>query len=128
MSFSNDIRRFNNKAEKAAEMVFRGSSLEILSAIIRRTPVKTGRLRGNWQTDLNTFAAGTTEDTASVALRNVRRKTGSMKLTDKVTMMNNLPYAQVIERGSSMQAPFGMVRVTVAEWKILVMRKARAIR
>jgi len=42
------------------------------------------------------------------------------KLGDSVYLVNNLPYAQKIEGGSSKQAPVGMVKVTVAEYQKII--------
>jgi len=125
MSFSSDIAGFTEKAQKAATAVFRGSALEIFSSIIRRTPVRTGRLRGNWQATLNTMASGDTEGTAQKALSTANRVTGKAEIVDSIYMVNNLPYADSIENGHSKQAPAGMVRVTIAEFKYIVMRNAK---
>ena len=130
MSFSGDIKRFTEKAEKAALMVFRGAALEVTSAIIRRTPVMTGRLRGNWQTQLNRAPSGTVTSHASKALSRSKAETSRANLTDSIYMVNNLPYAEVIERGrvgnkGSEQAPQGMVAVTVNDFKRAVARHAK---
>ena len=35
-------------------------------------------------------------------------------------LMNNAPYANALENGHSMQAPAGVVGLTVAAWEIIV--------
>jgi len=119
MSFSDDIKRFNEKVEKRATKLFRGTALSLFGRIITRTPVDTGRLRGNWQVTLNTSPKGILDSTKV-------QDTGVMKaakLGDSIYIINNLPYAEVIENGSSKQAPQGMVKVTVAEFKSIVARQ-----
>ena len=101
MSFSGDIGRFANKAERNSLVVFSAVSLDIFGRIIKRTPVDTGRLRNNWQITPNII------------------------LGKSVFITNNLPYAQVIVDGSSEQAPRGMVKVTVAEFDSIVRKAAR---
>jgi len=129
MSFGKDLANFTKKTEKAGEMVFRGSAFEILSAIIKRTPVDTGRLRGNWFTSLNQAVKSiSVSRSASNSISNASGQTKKAKLSDTIYMMNNLPYAAIIENGSSKQAPAGMLRVTITEWKRLVNAKARQAR
>lgn len=123
MTFRRDVEKFKKKAEKAAEMIFRGTFLDLSRLVIRRTPVDTGRLRGNWQTSLNAPASaarysGNPEGEAS-------KESARAKIGDRLILTNNLPYAGRIERGSSRQAPKGMVRVTVREFKRHVARQAR---
>jgi len=125
MSFGGDLGKFTDKVEEATTKVLRGSSLEVLSSVIRRTPVKTGRLRGNWQTSLNSMASGEVDDRESAALSRAKSETSKMKISDAIYMMNNLPYAQKIEDGSSAQAPSGMIRSTILEWMAVVNKKAR---
>lgn len=96
MSFSSDIAKFNKKTEEKSLKVFRAVGFEMFGRIVKRTPVDTGRLRNNWQI------------------------TDGVKLGDKLFITNNLPYAKRIEDGYSAQAPAGMVKVTVNEFKSIV--------
>ena len=114
MSFSSDIGKWNDKVEKAATRIFRGTALSLFGKIVVRTPVDTGRLRGNWQVQLNSAPTGILEGTK------VQSGSTKAKLGDSIYIVNNLPYAEVIENGSSNQAPQGMVKVTVAEFKQVV--------
>ena len=125
MSFAGEIEAFNRKALKAANMVIRGTALDLSSSIIKRTPVKTGRLRGNWQTEINGFPISEINSTASQATAKNRQVINTAKIKDAIYFVNNLPYAGVIERGSSSQAPQGMVAVTISAFKKLVAKNAR---
>ena len=115
MSFSDDIRRFNEKAEKAATKVFRGTALGLMNKIIMRTPVDTGRLRGNWFSSINrpiTQIDGNSEGYNQTASR--------AKLGDSIFFVNNLPYASVIENGNKSRQPAGMIKTTIAEFRQVV--------
>lgn len=112
-SFKDQMKKFNAKAEKAATLVFRGTALSLFSQIVTRTPVDTGRLRGNWQAGINS-PADSGGDSAI----------GALTLGDTVFITNNLPYAQVIESGSSKQAPNGMVAVTITEFQRIIKAQA----
>ena len=128
MSFSKDIKRFTDRANKAANAVFRGSALEIIKAIIMRSPVASGRLRGNWQASINRPATGilNVEDkSGNATLRAASSATARVKNGDSIFFMNNLPYSISIENGhSTVKAPRGMVKVTIQEWKAAVAREA----
>ena len=125
MSFSDDIKRWKQKTIITADKIFRGTCFEIFSKIIKRTPVKTGRLRGNWQAELNRIPTGDVDTKGNAALSGAAQTTGKAKITDSVYLVNNLPYAGVIENGRSNQAPAGMVKVTIAEFKSIVDKNAR---
>jgi hypothetical protein len=116
MSFSDDIKKFNEKTKKKVTKIFRGTALSLFGKIVVRTPVDTGRLRGNWQVQLNSAPTGTLDTTKVQDPSEAKRA----KLGDAIFIINNLPYAEVIEDGSSKQAPQGMVKVTVAEFKSIV--------
>ncbi len=123
MSFSNDIKKFNEKTQKAATNVFRGTALSLMNKIVLRTPVDTGRLRGNWFSSINRASNqvdGNGERYTST--------TGKAKLSDSIFFVNNLPYAQVIEDGDGNRPPHGMVKVTIAEFQQVVRQNARKAR
>ncbi|URA07002.1 virion structural protein [Xanthomonas phage Elanor] len=92
------------------------------------TPVDTGRLRGNWQTTINspaTAAIGRNDPSGGAAMAEAVANLGS--LVDVVWFSNNLPYVQTIEYdGHSRQAPEGMVRRHLAAWQRIVSAKAKA--
>ena len=120
MSFSSDIKKFNSRFDKAATNIFRGTALGLFGKVILRTPVDTGRLRGNWFASINRPSKqvdGSAEGYEGVVFK--------AKLGDSLFLVNNLPYAKVIEDGSSAQAPHGMVKVTVAEFQRVVKANAR---
>lgn len=113
MSFSKDIRGFTSKATAAHDKITRAATLDLFSGVIKDTPVDTGRARGNWQTTVGSPAAGELErDGAAPALAEVNANTppGAGQVT---LLTNNLPYIGELERGSSKQAPEGMVRKNV---------------
>jgi len=128
MSFTLDIRKFADNATGDIEKVIRGTSLAMFSSVILRTPVDTGRLRGNWQTSLNKPTDGTLADTDAGGLSSISKAKAaliSMKAGDTAHMTNNLPYALKIEEGGSDQAPAGMVRITVQEFQKEVNKQVR---
>jgi hypothetical protein len=139
MSFAADIHKFTVKATHNADKVLRGTALSMFGKIIQRTPIDIGRLRGNWQTELNSVPRSTVNQTPNGATSKGNATIGRAKITDSIYIVNNLPYARVVEYGLypdgpktaggySKQSPQGMVRVTVAEFKREVENNARRVR
>lgn len=126
--FEQQLKGFGVKTLKRVDQVRRASVLELFKLVIFATPVDTGRLRGNWQTTINSpnWAAIDRLDLGGgAAMSEAVATLGS--LVDVVWFTNNLPYVERIEYdGWSKQAPEGMVRRHVASWKRIVAAKARA--
>lgn len=102
--------------------VIRAIALEALKRIVNRTPVDTGRARGNWFVSI----AGSDEFTVTTEVDpggNVAISRGSQVIATYqqqddfpiITIYNNLPYINRLENGYSGQSPQGMVAVTAAE-------------
>lgn len=139
MSFTTDLLRFGEAAKFKQEQALRKVSFELFSRVIMRTPVDTGRLRGNWQATVKGPANGEVEvdDNASpVRQRGEGSSIAKQAMALKVLgendptvfyLTNTLPYAGVIEYGSSKQAPQGMVRISVAEYQDIVSEVTSAL-
>lgn len=97
---------------------------QALRGVVRRSPVDTGRFRGNWQVvadpaaakptaavdkdGSSTIAAGDAAIAAAVAADPFGR----------ICIANPLRYAPLLEYGSSKQAPLGVVDITAAELEL----------
>tara|TARA_R110000796_G_scaffold70865_1_gene160823 strand:+ start:3116 stop:3514 length:399 start_codon:yes stop_codon:yes gene_type:complete len=132
LSFSSDLKKFADKTDSNLEKVIRGTVLSMTAGIINRTPVDTGRLRGNWQSDINRAPSGdsdTTDKTGGIAKSKAKAAINNLKGDNTFYFVNNLPYAIAIEEGhSKVKAPRGMVRVTVAEFQREAKQRARAVK
>lgn len=98
--------------------VVRKVSLQALNGVVLKTPVDTGRARGNWGVGINNRPNGTSENTDLSGGATISAGQGEIagaKTYGEVYITNNLPYIGKLESGSSQQAPSGMVGVTVAE-------------
>jgi len=125
MSFTAQLQAFTDVAIGNVEQVYRATAISLFTRVIRRTPVQSGRLRGNWQTDISSPAQGTLDRTgASAAINETVVVCNRAELNQSIYFTNNLPYAVPIENGSSTQAPTGMLRVTVLEFVNVVNQQA----
>jgi hypothetical protein len=118
-TFTAAIKDFSELPEKT----IRGTCIGMGSRIIKRSPVDTGRFRNNWQFSIDAPATGKDPGGANqVELVNVSNK---MVPGNTFYMTNNLPYAERLEYGWSKQAPKGMVRVTLGEYKQVIEEAAK---
>lgn len=132
MSFTLDVKAFCDKAKKNPETVMRAVSLKLFTAIIKASPVDTGRFRMNWQASGSNPAKGVIENredkSGEGAIAFARGYIMESNLWSEFTLTNNLPYAQRLEYGWSQQAPFGMVRVNVVRFNALLAEEAAKVK
>ncbi len=136
-SFSADLTIFAQKAGADVDVAVRKIAFDVFSRVIMRTPVDTGRARGNWQLGFDIMPTGTVEKTdpgsvnqagqgSSATKQDVQNLVLTASFTQRIYLVNNLPYIGVLEYGredgrpGSRQAPNGMVRVTVSEFQDIV--------
>jgi len=98
--------------------------MEVYSRLIIRSPVDTGRFRGNWMiatgiepqgADLNRF-----DKTGQTTIAGGTSNLLQFQTGQTIMIRNNLPYGPSLEYGHSKQAPLGMVRITANELNEIV--------
>lgn len=137
-TFALDISKFIAKAKANGEQVVQKVGADILSSVVQRTPVGNpslwkskppkgyvgGRLRANWNVSFGVPDISTTTTTDASGGMTTARGVEIIAKWDgqaDIYVMNSLPYARPIEyEGHSMQAPAGMVRITVTEFQTFV--------
>ena len=137
MSFAADCEKFRRKSFKGRmNVVVRKVSLDLFKKVVQRTPVDTGRARGNWMVGINHIPIGSSFGEGNPIGRIVSDILKA-QAGDNVALANTLPYIGTLEYGGfpnppkkglgkssggySNQAPNGMVRVTVEEYKPTLM-------
>lgn len=126
-SFSLNIQRFVAKANGNLDLVVRKIALEMFHRVIVKSPVDTGRFKGNWQVAIGSIPAGMLElndKSGTATISRVTAATLALKAGDLIYLVNNLEYARALEYGHSKQAPAGMVRLTLSEFQGVVNRAA----
>lgn len=152
----NNVDEFNAKLNEfirelvpsQVKKVVTAVGLEALNRVVKRTPVDTGRARGNWQVGVNSRPTGSLkrEDKSgskTIAAGATRIRVASPYCT--IYIVNNLDYVRVLEYGLfvppnpgptrdtrrgrkgrilvrdgySVQAPKGMVGLTLADLKAM---------
>ena len=87
-----DIKDLSANIEKFVAERIADTTEELYQGIRARTPVRGGRAQRGWE-----------------------RNQPSRERKEDGIIGNSVPYITYLEYGSSDQAPFGMVRVTIAE-------------
>jgi hypothetical protein len=101
--FTINISGFVKKAKLAPTLVLRKIALDLFTAVVKRTPVDTGMLRANWQVGLGTAPVGTVsapDKTGSRAQVEIAAKASQAVWGTSIFLVNNLPYATVVEYGA----------------------------
>lgn len=114
------------KAGDKAEMVVRSAMLDVQGAMIEASPVDTGRFKSNWQAGIGAvnLSVGDTGD----ALGRTSAVLQGWKPGQTIWLTNSMPYAKRLEFGWSQQAPQGMVRLAVQNFKSDIQRRAGEIK
>lgn len=129
--FTLDIKNFVEKAKKNPETVARQVSFKLFSAVIKASPVDTGRFRMNWQTAGAVAPSGVIDGTdkgGAGAIGSAASYIFAASDWNEFTLTNNLPYAERLEYGWSNQAPNGFVRINVARFNSLLEEEAAKVR
>jgi hypothetical protein len=113
-----NIERIMAEQRARVSLITRKVALEALRRVVQKSPVDTGRFRGNWNVAVgapNTAATAALDPSGGQVLASGTAQIGSATGLAPIFVTNSLPYAQKLEEGSSQQAPAGIVSVTAAE-------------
>lgn len=129
MSFTVDITAFVIKVGLTKDLVCRKIAMDMFKEIVEATPVDKGMAINNWLPSLDTPATGTIDTpdkTGTGSLNKARAVVAQWNANDNsIFLVNNLPYIQTLENGSSKQAPAGMVTIAIARFEALVAEASR---
>lgn len=95
--------------------------LEALIAVVQKSPVDTGRFKGNWNLSIGSADNSTTQTVDTGGGATIARANTAISAYSQIdgfpaiVISNNLPYGPRLEGGYSGQAPNGMVALTIAE-------------
>jgi len=128
MSFSADISRFVARAKGNIDQATREATVLLAQGVVLKSPVDTGRFRGNWMFSPGVIPRGTVpgvDPAGHTTLSRLVAEIGRTGAGGVTYLSNNLPYAVRLENGWSDQAPQGMVRLTAMEFQQYVSQAAR---
>lgn len=95
---------------------------EALKRLVMKTPVDTGRARGNWQVTIGrpvTAAIEALDKSGDETIKKGLAAIAALPPYQVVWICNNVDYIEFLEEGSSRQAPEGMMSLTIEELKVM---------
>lgn len=103
--------------------IIRAMFFELLGLVIDKTPVREGRARGGFGAGADAlgakldFSGATAKDDGAIAEGRALSKFEEEKRTTgiRLTVTNAVVYIEPLEKGSSTQAPFGMLQISLRE-------------
>jgi len=131
MGFKQDFAKMLERAAGREDQLVRASALGLGASIVQKSPVDTGRFRGNWQYGAGqiNFSTDAPEDkTGSSSIGKIAVGLQGWKRGETIYVTNSLPYAKRLEYDAwSQKAPAGMVRISVMEFKANVKKQAASL-
>lgn len=137
-----DLNKYCKDKEVEFKKVRKSYAFALYSSIVKKTPVDTGRARGNWNISVGHDV--TTESTDTKPQYKNVDDVPEVKGDESIFISNNLPYITKLEYGGypnppkggkgktvdgySKQAPEGMVGVTLANNKNIFDSAVRAVK
>ena len=116
--FNKHIKQFLKKSNISVEKGIKKFAFDLLNRIIKKNPVDTGRSRAAWYVAIEKLGGA-----ISVSTKEEREGYSKGKFIDHtknfldkyIEIVNGVDYVIYLEYGSSKQAPYGMVRLSMRE-------------
>lgn len=148
MSFGEDLKRLCEQRKADMKTVVRSTAIALQQSMIEKTPVDSGRLKGNFQVGVGSINEDTSSPPDKDGAATLARTAGALsdfRLGDTIYLTNSLPYAHVVEyglfgkppgsangprtiNGYSSQTPAGFARLTAQEIREKVAAAVREIK
>lgn len=119
---SREVRVVVRDLRSFTEMLVKRLALNVNAELIRVTPVDTGWARANWVPNIGApfeGTAGTREEAEAGLLNTAAQQSGlasvatTYKLPLEIHQTNNVPYIELLNEGSSSQAPAMFVQAAI---------------
>lgn len=123
---SDSLAKFNTEIDNFAKKVIpqkvvllqKKIAFEALKRIAEKTPVRTGRARGNWQVTIGQPAASVLNTFDIMGKETIAKGLAALANLPPFSVVyitNNVNYISFLEEGTPKTLPVGMVAVTVEE-------------
>ena len=117
--FNQELRRLTKRLpEKSLLIVQKKLTFDALRGVVLKTPVDTGRARGNWQVTINESPENEINTEDKTGNNTISEGTDRVKRVPSFAIIyitNNVPYIVYLENGTPTQAAHGMIALTFAE-------------
>lgn len=115
--FKLNMSKVSDRIDHVVILVQQKVAMQLLRGIVNMNPVLSGRSRGNWYVTIGASTAAYQEEGYATSPEQVIQR--GQDVVNQVTTLgaiyitNNTPYILELEKGTSTQAPQGMVQVTL---------------
>ena len=116
--FNSEVTQFARSIPGKITLLQKKIVLEALRRLVEKTPVDTGRARGNWQVTIGSPSEGQLDQTDPVGAATIAAGLAALAGLPPfqvVWISNNIDYIEELEHGHSKQAPEGMLAITIEE-------------
>lgn len=120
--WSQDLQALATRTGLRMDTVIRKATFDLFRSVALKSPVDTGRFRANWNVSYGGPDLSTSESTNQARAVQQAQQVLTLPVGGVVHMTNALPYARRLEYGWSRQAPYGMVRYSVLEYRRFLLR------
>lgn len=130
--FSLSVRKFAKATKADVGQVTRRVALGMLVEVVERSPVDTGRFRGNWFAGVGSPIRIATDRRDRVGASTIASGSQAIDKAEPgqiIYLSNSVPYSIRLEYGWSAQASNGIVRPTIVRFRSLfaaAVKEARA--
>lgn len=111
MNFAATIRGFANKTGVRQDEILRKICLDAYDRVTLLSPVDTGAFRANWNVSIATPDLTASRERTTFNPAAAQAIVSELKWGQTLFITNDMPYAIPLERGSSRQAPAGVLNV-----------------
>jgi hypothetical protein len=115
--WSQDLTKLAAKTGLRLDTVIRKATFDMFASVVKKSPVDTGRFRANWVVSQAAPVYTATDSTNASNGATEARKALGIAAGGVVYISNGLPYARRLEYGYSKQAPYGMIRYSVLQYR-----------
>ena len=119
-AFKRELAELRDEVSEGISRFVREIALDVYSRITIRTPVDTGRARGNWFLSVGRRSTRKSEKrgfpSPGESMAAASAELAQVQAFETIYITNNLPYINRLEGGSSTQRPNGWVAITIAEF------------
>lgn len=126
MTFALDLSRIEKSIAGDIAEFMQKTVFEIYKGVTIKSPVDTGRFKGNWNINIGapnyTVQQSATSSPYGTA-QSVTSELFKIDGTKPVYISNGLPYAAKLETGYSKQASIGMVDITLTEYRAFIAKQ-----
>lgn len=127
-AFTGALTTFALQGRETMDQVVREAVYQCGLTLVRLSPIDTGRFASNWNYGLEVPDTRYKEDEFSVRFVNYMGEMPKRAGGYTHFITNTIKYGPYLERGSSKQAPQGMVGITVAAFQDIVLVAAEKAR